>query len=311
MVMEQIIKQNNNGLHPESYKYKSYTMILTVYNEEARVKRVIEYFRPFARMIVVDNYSTDNTAAIVRDLGVKLIQYRNPGTAQTPECIKFFFSLVDTDYILFLSCSEFMTAPLLELFEDVALKNSHDVVSCVRDGYTCGELIPLWGGRFKWMEARVERLINKHGIDPDKIVIHGKNTPHNKERVLYLPRDERYVIVHLRDSDAISLVKKIADYASVEARQREKNGKRITVFRLVLLLMREGIRFIHLPVSKWNMIALREIWARIVMHSITYWVGWELRNKKTIEYSQQRSEQLWSKLVGDQNSQAPENKHDG
>jgi glycosyltransferase involved in cell wall biosynthesis len=303
--MEQFAVQQDTTDQRQNYLYNSYTMILAVYNEETRVKRVIEYYLPFAKLIVVDNFSTDATTSIAQKLGVKVIQYRNPGTTQTPECVKYFFSLVDTDYILFLSCSEFMPARLLELFDKVASEKTYDVVSCVRDSYTCGELIPLWGGRFRWIDARVDRFVNKHGIDPDKIVIHGQNTPLKKERVLYLPRDERYVIVHLRDSDAISLIKKITDYAFVEANQRAKNGTQITGPKLVRLLIREGLRFIHLPLSKWNRIALREIWARVVMHSITYWVGWELRNQKTIEYSQQQNEQLWRTLVGDHKMQAP------
>jgi glycosyltransferase involved in cell wall biosynthesis len=277
-------------------------MLLTVYNEEARVKRVIEYYRPFAKIIVVDNYSEDRTPAVVKELGVELVQYKNPGTAQTPECIKYFFSLVDTDYILFLSCSEFMPVPLLELFDEIASQRKYDVVSCVRDSYTCGELIPLWGGRFKGIEARVDRFINKHGIDPDKIVIHGQNTPLDKERVLSLPRDARYVVIHVRDADAKSLIKKIVDYASVEAQHRSRQGKPLTGGKLAIALLKEVLRFVQLPFAKWNRIALREIWIRMVMHSITYWIGWELRNQRTIEYSQAQSEKLWQKLVADQNT---------
>ncbi len=118
--MDRNTEKLDNAIRPQQYRFESYTMLLTVYNEEARVKRVVEYYRPFAKLIVVDNYSEDATVSILNNLGVKLIQYRNPGTAQTPECIKYFFSLVDTDYILFLSCSEFMPVPLLELFEEIA-----------------------------------------------------------------------------------------------------------------------------------------------------------------------------------------------
>jgi glycosyltransferase involved in cell wall biosynthesis len=310
--MEQITTQNNGNARANGHKYESYTMILTVYNEEARVKRVVEYYRPFAKMIVVDNFSTDKTATIVKNLGVELVQYKNPGTAQTPECIKYFFSLVDTDYILFLSCSEFMPAPLLQLFEEVASQKSYDVVSCVRDSYTCGELIPLWGGRFKWIDARVDRFINKNGIDPDKIVIHGKNKPLNKERVLHLPRDKKYVIIHLRDADATSLIRKSLDYAAVEAEHRAKRGTPVTGFKLLYLLGREVVRFLHLPLTTWNRIALREIWARMIMHSITYWVGWEVKNQRTIKYSHQQNEQLWQKLIADQYGQPTEKqRYDG
>ncbi len=285
------------------YRHQLYTMILPVFNEEARVKRVVEYYKPFARMILVDNYSTDNTISIVKDMGIEIIQYKNPGTTQTPECLKYYSSLVNTDYILYLSCSEFLPPPLLGLFEEIASKKEYDVISCVRDSYTCGELIPLWGGRFKWMEARVERFINKHGIDTDSTRIHGHQTPINKDRILHLPRDRRYNIIHLRDADAKSLINKSVDYSFVEAQHRVQKGNPITGCRLVLLYLREILRFLHLPISKWNRIALREVWARMIMHSITYWVCWELRTGKTIGYSHKQNEELWQRLVAEQKYQ--------
>ncbi len=285
--------------------FKFYTMILLVYNEEARVKRVIEYFRPYARLIVIDNFSTDRTPAIVNELGVELLQYKNPGTTQTPECLKYYFSLVDTDYILFLSCSEFMPVPLLELFEEVASKQTYDVVSCIRDSYTCGELIPLWGGRVRWIEARVERFLKKQSVDLDKVAIHTQFSPCNEVRTLRLPRDRRHNIIHLRDADAKSLIRKSVDYAFVEAQQRAQKGNPVTGFKLILLYGKEILRFFHLPVSKWNRIALREIWARMIMHSITYWIGWELRTGKTIEYSHKQNDDLWHRLVAEQGNPIP------
>jgi glycosyltransferase involved in cell wall biosynthesis len=280
-------------------------MILLVYNEEARVKRVIEYYRPYARLIVVDNYSTDRTINIVKDLGVEFVQYKNPGTTETPECMKYCSTIADTDYILFLSCSEFIPASLLELFEEEASKKTYDVVSCVRDSYTCGDLIPLWGGRMKWIEARVERFVNKRNVDPDKIAIHAQFTRFKKLHVLRLPRDKRHVIVHLRDSDARSLINKSIDYASVEAQHRAQQGRPVTGFTLVLLFLKEILRLFHLPISKWNRIALREIWARMIMHTITYWVGWELRTGMTIEYSRKQSNDLWQRLVAEQQTRVP------
>jgi hypothetical protein len=41
----------------------------------------------------------------------------------------------------------------------------------------------------------------------------------------------------------------------------------------------------------------------MIMHSITYWVGWELRSGKTIEYSHRQNEELWQRLVAEQNDQ--------
>lgn len=282
------------------FKFNSYTMILPVYNEEARIRRVVEYYRPFARMIAVDNFSTDRTVEILKELNIETVQYKNPGTAQTPECIKFMTSLADTDYVLFLACSEFMPVTLMNLFEDTVKSGKYDVVSCVRNSYTSGELIPLWGGGLINLDARVERFINKKRVDLDKVVIHGGVVPFDKTRVLTLPNDDRYNIVHLRDFDAFTLMKKITDYAAVEATQRYNNGSTIGGLKLIVLLFKEVLRPLRLSPSKWNRIAMREIWARMVMQSVIYWIGWELRSNGTLDTSREKSEQLWNKLVNDQ-----------
>lgn len=292
--MNEITNDNQTA----KYKYKSYTMILPLYNEESRVRRVVKYYKPFARLIAIDNFSTDRTVEILKELDVEVVQYKNPGTTQTPECLKFMTSLVDTDYILFLACSEFMPSVLLHLFEEVAASQKYDIVSSVRDSYTCGELIPLWGGRSRYLEARVERFFKKDAVDLDQVVIHGNFVPFNKNRVLNLPRDERYLMAHLRDVDTVSLLKKIIEYANVEARHRAANGNPLSLSKLVLLLMKEVVRFFLLPVSVWGSLALREVWARMIMHSVTYWVGKELTHEKlTLDYSHKANADLWERLV--------------
>lgn len=295
MPINEFIEMSNS-----QFKFNSYTMILPVYNEEARIRRVIEYYRPFARMIAVDNFSTDRTVEILKELNIETVQYKNPGTAQTPECIKFMTSLADTDYVLFLACSEFMPVTLMNLFEDTAKSGKYDVVSCVRNSYTSGKLTPLWGGGLINLDARVERFINKKRVDLDKVVIHGGVVPFEKTRVLTLSNDDRYNIVHLRDFDAFTLMKKITDYAAVEATQRHNNGSTIGGLKLIVLLFKEVLRLLRLSPSKWNRIAMREIWARMVMQSVIYWIGWELRSNETLDTSKEKSEQLWSKLVKDQ-----------
>ncbi len=294
--------RSDRTLSIEDHRYRSFTMILPVFNEQARIRRVVEYYRHFAPLIVVDNYSSDNTTGILEELRVHYVRYKNPGTTQTPECMRFFATLSKTDYVLFLACSEFLPPPLLERFDEVARSRSHDVVSCVRDSYTCGENIPLWKRPFRNAEVRTERFMNIRALDMNSVVIHGSFQPADPTRTLLLPGDKDFRIVHLRDSDATSLIGKSGDYASVEARHRFERGKQISGLRLFLLLIQEMVKFFLLPLSKWNKIALREVWARMVMHSIIYWIGWELKEGRSLDYSRQKSEELWMRLVS-QNKQ--------
>jgi hypothetical protein len=203
-------------------------------------------------------------------------------------------SLVETDYVLFLSCSEFIPTSLLERFDEVATARSADAISCVRRSYTCGELFPeLWGPA-----PRVGRFYNRHEIDFDGNVIHGLTTCLRKDRLLDLPAEERFAISHLRDTDAASLMTKHTAYAQVEAVHRASRGERVGWRWLVSSLAGAGLLFVRVLLSGANRIALREVWAQAVMHTITYWVAWERRHGRTMEYSQARSEQVWRDLVG-------------
>ena len=43
--------------------------------------------------------------------------------------------------------------------------------------------------------------------------------------------------------------------------------------------------------------AVRELWARMVMHSLIYWVGWEARTGMTLAQSRRTSDDLWRELT--------------
>lgn len=272
-------------------RYTSFTMVLPVYNEEARVARVIEYYRPFAPLLVVDNFSSDRTVQLVREAGVEVVQYANGGTSQTPEWVRHVGSLVPTDYVVFLSASEFIPSALLAVYDEVARTGSADVVSCANREVTAGETFPKF-----WSDSGIQRLVNKRALDYDAIVIHGAFKPLQAGRTLVLPREERYTIVHLRDADAASLMKKHTDYAVVEAKDRVRRGRRVDLLFLFRSVFKELRRFLAAPLSR-SRITLRETWARSVMHSVTYWVAWELRTDKGLAHSRRESGRLWEQLV--------------
>jgi hypothetical protein len=228
-------------------------------------------------------------------MGIDVIEYRNDGTIQTPEWFKYITSICPTDYLLLLSCSEFIPVELLRLFNKIAETKEYDMVSCVVDAYTCGELIPLWGGRIKELERKIERFFNIKALDCSKIIIHRPFEVFDCNRVLSLPRSEGFVIRHLRDSDSLTLMQKHLDYAKIEAYQIQKNGEMFSFWKLMILFAKETARFLQLPVSQWNRLAAREVWARVVMHTIIYWICWDLSHNETVSQSRERSNALWDR----------------
>lgn len=282
-----------------AHRFSSFTMVLPVNDEESRVARAISYYARFAPLLVVDNFSRDRSAEIARELGAEVAQYRNAGTIQTPEWMRHVAGLVGTDHFLLLSCSEFLPVALLQRFDEIARARAADVVSFARQSYTCGELIPLWGSRSAGGRRllRVERFFDRRGLDFDRVVIHGPFLPTAPSRRLDLPPDEGLVATHLRDSDAVSLLLKHAEYASVEALDRLREGRPTGLGWLVATCAYELANFVRVGPAHWTRLAAREVWARMAMHAVTYWTAWEQRTGATLAASRVRSDALWRTLA--------------
>jgi len=278
-------------------RFTSFTMILPVCNEESRIQRVLDYYKNVAPLVVCDNFSRDRTREITENNGVQVIQKKNDGSAQTPEWTREVFSGIDSDYVLWLSSSEFIPMTMLEKFDEIAQSHEFGMVENVVISHTCGEEIPLWGGRFNLFNRRIQRFFNRHELNYDAVYMHAPFQIKDPARCKRMENSKLYNIIHLRDSDAYSLLFKHLSYSVVEARQIVENGKSFTFLRLILLLMKEGARLFLVPFRQWHGVAFREIWARIVMHTTIYCMVWELKNDKGIEYSKRRNSELWGKLM--------------
>ena len=248
-------------------------------------------------MLVIDNYSKDGTEAIVNEYDIPLIKKENNGTTQTPEWVKDVFALISTDYVLFISASEFIPMTMMEKFDEVAREKEFGMVDNVVVSYTCGENIPLWGGRFKLFDRRIQRFFNKEELDYDAIHIHAPFKIKDPKRCLKLKNSKLYNTIHLRDSDIYSLTTKHLNYSFVEARQIISANRNCSILRLLFLLMKEIVRALQVPIRQWHGVTMREVWARIFMHVTIYWMVWELKNNKTLKYSEYRNEKLWEALT--------------
>lgn len=273
------------------------TLVITVFNEESRIERVIDYYNRFGKVLVIDNYSTDNTLSIIKNKNVEVLKKKNDGTIQTPEFFFYIKNVIKTDYFVLLSSSEFIPPLLMHFFFEIAKERKFGLVSCVVDSFTCGELIPLWGGRFKLIDRKIERFFSINDLDIKKIHIHSPFETINPNKKLIINRKNGLTISHLRDSDVVSLIKKHTGYASVEANQIISKGKKFSLLRLSYLSLKELLRFIQIQPKYWGLISIREIAARLIMHLSIYLMCREIQEKKDLVYSLKRSNDKWNELI--------------
>ncbi len=277
-------------------KINGITFLLPTYNEESRINRVLEYYTKFSKVLIIDNYSTDNTCDIASSYDTEIFLFKNSGTIQTKEWFLFATELCKTDYFVLLSTSEFIPEPLIYKFETIAISKEFDMVSNVVDTYTCGEKIPLYGGRWGFLNRKIQRFFNKHEINYNEIKIHAPFVINNPNKVLYLGSSSKYIISHIRDSDVYSLTMKHLAYAKVESDTILLSGNNFGLCRFLKLILKEFIRLLQVPLTSWNFVTFREIWARIVMHSFIYYFFLEKKYNKDISYSRKMSDKLWINL---------------
>jgi len=278
---------------------KDFTFLLPVYNEEIKIKRLIDYYSNYGQIIIIDNFSNDQTTNIAKQCGCEVYQIANNGSQQSEEWMRKALALSPTQYVIILSSSEFIPPATLKIYSDVASKKSHNLVSNCVISYTCGSYIPMWDTLFKSNKRRIERLFNRDELDLEHIFIHAPYTTKNGLGILYLPDSPEYNIVHLRDSDMKSLTNKHFNYAVVEANQIIKNGIALHLRSVLKRCIGDLIRYIRLNRSAKGLIAFRELWARIMLHFMIYFLVREGRDGYDIDYSRKRTTQLWNSLVDD------------
>lgn len=209
-----------------AYCLPDVAVVLPTFNEEGRVKQVLDYYGFLENVIyVIDNNSNDATVSIVQGChGVKLYSKSNPGTT---ECEEWFFWLVNTisaDYYLFLSCSERLSCPYFNRLRSL-IDDRCDLYYTDRISYTGNYESIVFNGYKSIFSPNAMRPSVCRFIKRDVLVANYKNilihdnfksfAPHYRQIV---DKDPDCAVIHLRPYPDLSELKKLVDYASVESR---------------------------------------------------------------------------------------------
>ncbi|MBL0341415.1 MAG: glycosyltransferase family 2 protein [Bacteroidetes bacterium] len=147
------------------------SVILLTFNEERNIKRCIESVLPVAdEIIVVDSFSTDNTAAICSKYAVRFIE--NPFAGYI-EQKNFALSLTSYNYVLSLDADEALSEELINSILEAKQNWDQDGYLMNRLSNYCGKWIHHSG----WYPDRKLRLFDSRkgrwgGINPhDKFML--------------------------------------------------------------------------------------------------------------------------------------------
>jgi glycosyltransferase involved in cell wall biosynthesis len=272
-----------------------YTVCLTAWNEERRIRQAVSEFMGICPILVIDNASTDKTVEICNDMGIPVAVVPNPGFVECDEVMLKVQALVNTEYILLASLSEILPFQLLKAYADIAEQGEVDIVRARRISYTNGAIVPLTGSPRQ--HPGEQRFFRKGAVIFTGNQVHQRGMPKPDAKIHVLPPESELCIHHFRDYDASKSEDAHRRYNDTLARQRYETGQRFNIFKAVIwsaakfsnAYLRYGcyrfgmLGFLHCVYRGWMEFS---IWLRI----------WEWQSGNDIEHVRERNKAVRDKL---------------
>ena len=191
------------------------------YNEEKNIKRCIESLEFVDEIVVVDSLSSDNTCAIAKELGAKVIDQKFLGHINQKQLA---VENATHDWILSLDADEEVSSELkASIVELIKKPLEYDAYEMKRVSFHLGRWIRHGG----WYPDKKIRFFNRQkahwgGYNPhDKVIVNGK--------VGMLEGDlKHYVFTDLQHN-----IDTNNSYSSIMAEDLYKKGKKFSYLKLV------------------------------------------------------------------------------
>jgi glycosyltransferase involved in cell wall biosynthesis len=218
-----------------------YTVLLPTHNEEKRVEFVLRNFQGRARVVVLDDHSTDRTAEIAARYGATVLQrpFENRSVIH-PELARWMLDQADTDYVFIAFCSMTVPAKLLDVFGRVAAEGKYLAVAHGMMNFTYDRCVER---QFGFVSPSAGHFFAKQALDFSRSQIHAE-WPVNvaDAQRLVLPINDELCVQVYRDYDVARTELQQHRYANVEATQRFQRGERTSIFKL---MTKPIIRFLY------------------------------------------------------------------
>jgi len=186
------------------------TFVVFTYNESERILRVIKNFRPFGNILIVDNFSVDDTVLIAQGEGCDILMNKNPGWCEDIVTTSRVKAAVKTDWIYWANADEMLDKEsLLEIISTIK-SDKYDVINLKRKNYYYGRFL------HDAYADRMNRIFKKDAIDFTGNTIHsfGRLTV-SSDRVKIEP--DNIFIHHFISNTAKSYLNTIDRYTDIEA----------------------------------------------------------------------------------------------
>ena len=218
------------------------SVVFNTLNEARHLPYALRSVRSWAdEIVVVDMHSDDQTQAIARESGARVVTHERIGFVEPAR--RFAVEQARGRFVLLLDADEVVMKSLVPVLQRIAAEDEADFIYLPYVNYMLGEHIRYsgWGP----IQDNHPRLFKAQFVELPQAV-HGRIMPGAGARVLTLPYVKGAAIAHFGYLGVSHYLRKLNAYTDVEAAQAIARGERGSRARAIYQTAREfARRYIH------------------------------------------------------------------
>jgi glycosyltransferase involved in cell wall biosynthesis len=192
------------------------SIVVNTLNEEKNIKNALGSVLWADEIIVCDNYSSDKTVEIAKEMGAKVYKFKGRGYVEPAR--NFAISKASGDWILILDADELITSLLAEELKKVANSDSEvDFVKIPRKNIIYGKFMKA---SFWWPDYQI-RFFKKGKVKWSN-KIHSQ--PITDGAGVDLPAQENYAILHNNYVGVSDYLERMISYSKIQADELIDDG---------------------------------------------------------------------------------------
>jgi glycosyltransferase involved in cell wall biosynthesis len=189
------------------------TTIAFSYNEETRIQYFLEALRNFSPIIVIDNFSTDNTVEIAKKYTNRVYRYKNAGYVEHPDVARFALSQVPTEWVYWGRVDEIPPLPLQQKLNGIVESDICDIVLISRLNLLFGLPSKSWGDDYQII------LFKKSYMNVSEAALFEHGPIRKDARIAKLPATKELSLWHFSSYDINAYVVANNRYSTLASRK--------------------------------------------------------------------------------------------
>lgn len=189
------------------------TTLVFSFNEERRIGHFLEAVKTFSPIVIIDNYSTDNTLEIARKYTERVFQFKNAGYAEHPDVTRYALSQVQTEWVYWGRVDEIPPLPLLHRLDEIVRSDDCDIVLISRLNLIFGAPSKTWGNDYQII------LFKKSRLNVSKAALFEHGSINRDARIVKLPPTRELSLWHFSSYDISAYLSTNNRYSALAAQK--------------------------------------------------------------------------------------------